>query len=106
MIIVKIKERSFAARLAAFALKSSAAAIVFGNTVHLWNVSKASFLANERWVLHELEHVFQYRRLGFIRFLLMYVWESLRKGYSRNRFEAEARRAESGKIEYNSVMFI
>lgn len=103
---VKIKERSFWARLAARKLKSPAAAIVFGNTIHLWNVSREAFLKNERWVLHELAHIRQYRRLGFARFLFAYVWESLQKGYYNNRYEVEARRAESGKLPDDKTNFI
>jgi hypothetical protein len=75
-------------------MKSQAIAIVFGTTIHLWNISKADFLKNNRLVRHELQHVRQYRQQGFVRFLFLYLLESLRKGYYNNRFEAEARRAE------------
>lgn len=75
-------------------MRTHAVAIVFGNTIYLWKVSKYQFLKDERWVLHELEHIRQYRRLGFIPFLFQYLWEWIRKGYYRNRFEVEARQAE------------
>ena len=39
-------------------------------------------------LLHELAHVRQFARGRA--FPLRYVWESLRRGYTRNRFEAEA----------------
>lgn len=44
---------------------------------------------------HELEHVYQIRRKGFIRWHLSYFAEWLKKGYYDNKYEVEARRAES-----------
>ena len=95
--LVIIKENSFIARLAAWKLKTTSVAIVFGNTIYLWNVTKQQFLKNDRWVLHELEHIRQYRKLGFLSFLFSYLYEWVRKGYYNNRFEVEARRAEEKK---------
>jgi len=95
--LVIIKENSFIARLAARKLKTTSVAIVFGNTIYLWNVTKQQFLKNDRWVLHELEHIRQYRKLGFLPFLFSYLYEWVRKGYYHNRFEVEARRAEEKK---------
>lgn len=40
-------------------------------------------------LLHELRHVHQFQADPF--FPLAYVWESLRRGYHHNRFEADAR---------------
>lgn len=106
MIKVKIKEQSFIARLAAYKMKWSSAAIVMGKTIHLWNVSKTDFLQNEQWVLHELEHVRQYRNCGFISFILQYLWQSFRYGYYHNRFEVEARRAEMKKKLLGDITFV
>lgn len=91
---VKIKENSFVARLAAWKLKATSVAIVFGSTIHLWRVSKHQFLKDESWVRHELEHIRQYQKFGIMPFLCSYLWEWMRKGYYRNRFEVEARLAE------------
>ena len=91
---VRIKEKSFLARLAAIKLGSRQVAIVFGSTIHLHNTTKAEFLSNPAWVRHELKHVEQYKRYGFFRFLGMYLVESIKKGYYNNRFEQEARNAE------------
>jgi len=44
-----------------------------------------------------LEHIRQYRKLGFLPFLFSYLYEWVRKGYYNNRFEVEARRAEEKK---------
>lgn len=91
---VYIRENSLPARLAALRLKQERMAMVIGRTIHLYGVSAADFAANRAWLRHELKHVAQYQALGLLRFLAAYLWESLRKGYHHNRFEAEARQAE------------
>lgn len=90
----RIKEKSLLAKLASRKLGTENVAIVFGKTIHLHNVSKQDFLKNERWVRHELCHIRQYKRYGFTGFICRYLWESIRNGYQRNRFEIEARQAE------------
>ena len=90
----KIKENSFLASLAARKLKSKRAAIVFGRTIHLHNISRQQFLNDERLMNHELCHVKQYQENGFLGFLFLYLLESIRRGYTNNRFEVEAREAE------------
>ena len=92
---VRIKEQSWLARLAAWKLGTRTMAITLGGTIHLYNTPRADFLENKTWVCHELAHVLQFRRYGFITFLFRYGWESLRKGYYNNRWEIEARRLES-----------
>lgn len=89
-----IKEKSILARIAAWKLKSKGAAIVFGKTIHLHNISRDQFLQNTRLMRHELCHVRQYQQHGFFPFLFKYLVESIRKGYTNNRFEVEARNAE------------
>ncbi|MBL7711075.1 MAG: DUF4157 domain-containing protein [Chitinophagaceae bacterium] len=89
-----IKEKSALAYLASLKLKQRGMAVVWRSTIHLHGVSKADFLANEAWLRHELEHVRQFRQYGLVRFLYLYLLESLRKGYHNNRFEIEARAAE------------
>ena len=73
---------------------SGSVAMVLGKTIHLHNISETDFLNNERLLKHELCHVRQFRQHGFIRFLIKYLWESMRKGYYNNKFEIEARQAE------------
>jgi hypothetical protein len=89
-----IKENSWVAKIAAWKLKASSVAIVFGSTIHLWNSSKEDFLKNERWLKHELCHIRQYKQHGYFGFIIKYLIESLKKGYYNNRFEVEARKAE------------
>ncbi len=88
-----IKENSWIARLAAKKLQTPNVAIVVGSTIHLYNVTKQQFLQDERWVKHETCHLRQFHQYGFFSFILMYLWESARKGYYNNKYEVEARKA-------------
>lgn len=68
--------------------------MVVGHTIHLHNASVQDFFARPSWVLHELQHVAQYERLGFLGFLWRYYCEYRRYGYYNCPLEAEARAAE------------
>lgn len=92
---LRIKEDSWLARIAVWKLKTNSVAMVLGRTIHLYNVSREKFLADEEWVKHERCHVRQYKKYGFVGFLVRYLWESIRHGYYNNRFEVEARAAET-----------
>ena len=89
-----IKENSWLAAIAAKKLKEKSVAMVLGNTIHLHNSSKEIFLQNKKWVKHELCHIQQFRQHGYVGFIIKYLWESVRKGYYKNRFEVAARAAE------------
>lgn len=89
-----IKENSWLAKIAAKKLGTENVAMVLGKTIHLYGVSEAGFLADEKWVKHELCHIRQFKEHGYFMFIVKYVWESIRKGYYNNRFEMEARQAE------------
>ncbi len=91
---IRIKENSWIARLAAWKLGTRTVAITLGRTIHLHRASRSTFLQNPPWIRHELMHVRQFQRYGLLRFLLLYTWESLRKGYRNNKWEIEARAAE------------
>lgn len=90
----RIKENSWIARTAAWKMSASRMAIVIGNTIHLHNTTKAEFLENKLWVKHELCHIGQFKRFGFFGFIALYLLESVRKGYHKNKYEIEARQAE------------
>jgi hypothetical protein len=90
----RIKENSLLARIAAWKLNSRQAAIVFGKTIHLCRTSKKEFLNDKQWLRHELKHIEQFQRYGFIRFIFLYLWEWIKNGYTNNRFEVEARASE------------
>ncbi len=89
-----IRENSLIARIAAFKLNAKAVAIVTGNTINLYNVSKESFLLDEKWLRHELCHIKQYQEHGYSGFIIKYLGESVKNGYFNNKFEIEAREAE------------
>lgn len=74
-------------RVAGWALgTSSAAAITLWRTIF---VAPGTPLSPEL-LLHELRHVHQF--LERRTFPFSYLWESIRYGYSRNAYEADARR--------------
>ncbi len=89
-----IKENSWLAGIAAKKLGTDSVAMVLGKTIHLHNTSKKDFLQDEKWLKHELCHVQQFNQHGYWRFILKYLYESIRHGYYNNKFEAEARKAE------------
>ena len=101
-----IRENSWRARLAARQLRGTQAAIVFNNVIHLWGVGKETFLLNLSWTRHEVAHVYQYKKYGFGRFILLYLLESARRGYYNNRFEAEARNKEEDRTILEGIRFI
>lgn len=90
----RIKENSWLAKIAAKKLHSNSVAMALGKTIHLHNTTKADFLQDERWLKHELCHVKQFQQYGFVQFIMLYLWESVKNGYYNNRFEKEARQAE------------
>ena len=92
---LKIKERSLFARIARLVLKSPNVAMVLGKTIHLSGVSREEFLHNKPWLAHEMCHVRQFEQHGYFRFLGLYLLESLKRGYYNNKFEVEARQAET-----------
>lgn len=93
-----IKENSFIAKIAARKLKGTNAAIVIGNRIHLYGVSKKVFLQNKKWLRHELKHVQQFEQHGFFSFIIKYLWHSLFHGYHNCCYEKEAREAEDDEI--------
>lgn len=83
------------ARWAAAFLRKKTMAIVLGRTIHLWNATAEEFYQNEKWKRHELAHILQYKRFGFLPFVFKYTWESMQRGYEKNKYEVEAREKEN-----------
>lgn len=106
MTKVKIKENSLLAKIAARKLHTSNVAMVIGKTIHLYNATKEEFLNNPRWVRHEVAHVKQYKELGAIRFIVLYLLETFNKGYENNFFEVEARRKERDVAILSGIQFL
>lgn len=92
---IKIKEQSIVAKVAAWKLKAKfGMAITIGNTIYLYRCSEADFLKEKRWVLHEVQHVLQFKKYGLITFLIKYIWSVIQSGYYLSKYEIEARKAE------------
>ena len=89
-----IVENSWLAKIAAWKLNSNSVAMVLGKTIYLHNTTQKEFMQNATWLKHELCHVAQFKKYGYIRFAILYLWESMLKGYPNNKFEIEARAAE------------
>lgn len=93
-LVCTIREQSWLARIAAKKLNARKVALVVGRRIHLHGISAAAFLQDKAWVRHELCHVRQYQQYTIPGFLFLYLLETIRRGYYRNRFEVEARAAE------------
>ncbi|PSR54668.1 hypothetical protein AHMF7605_14700 [Adhaeribacter arboris] len=91
----KIVENSSFARVARMVLKSDNVAMVLGKSIHLSGVTKEVFLKNKAWLAHECCHIRQFQQYGFFKFLWLYLVESIKVGYYQNKFEVEARQAET-----------
>ncbi len=102
-MVIKVKENSLFAAIAAKCIKSQSVAIVLGKTIHLWKVSKHDFLKNQRWLRHEIVHIRQFEHYGFFHFVVMYVMESINHGYSQNKFEQEARGRENDEYIVQNI---
>jgi hypothetical protein len=105
IVKIIIKEKSFIAYIAAKILQEKRMAVTIGRTIHLWNARKGDLIENKRWLRHELVHVQQFMRIGFVKFLFLYLWESLKNGYLQNKFEIEARAKENENISFPSFDF-
>ena len=91
---IRIRENSWVAAIAAYKLGVPSVALTLGGTIHLHKTSRSGFLADQRWVRHEMAHVEQFRKYGLWNFIFLYLLESLKKGYYHNKYEVEAREAE------------
>jgi hypothetical protein len=67
-------------------------AITLWHTIWLDTESSPS----EELLLHEIRHVAQFQASAT--FPLLYLWESVRRGYVRNRFEVDARAYAAARV--------
>ena len=72
--------------------QSTVAAITLWHTI--WLAPGSPF--DEELLLHELRHVDQFG--SSVAFPLLYLWESMRRGYVRNRFEVDARAFAASRV--------
>lgn len=92
---VYIVKNSWLAKIAAFYLKENRMAITIGATIFLHKTTNKKFLENQKWILHELTHVKQFQKFGKFKFIFLYLFETIKKGYYNNKFEIEARENEN-----------
>jgi hypothetical protein len=48
---------------------------------------------DDRLFRHELEHIYQVQKYGWIKFYVTYIWYNIRYGYRENPYEVVAREA-------------
>lgn len=107
VITVYIREQHWTARIAAWKLKKKeGVAITFFHTIYLHHCTRERFLQSRDWVRHEVKHVLQYRKEGYLIFLIKYLWYSIRFGYYDNPFEKEAREAESDEEILHNIRIL
>ena len=70
----------------------SVAAITLWRTIWLGDTTRF----DTDLLLHELRHVDQFE--ASLAFPLLYLWESLRRGYVQNRFEVDAREYAAARV--------
>ncbi len=68
-------------------------AITLGQTTYF---SCDKSLVSDGWHRHEDKHKEQYAKEGVVKFLVKYLWYSIRYGYFKNPYEIEATQAENG----------
>lgn len=69
-------------------------AMVLGKTILLHDTTTNEFISNRKWIRHELAHVQQFKKHGYLLFLFKYLLESIKNGYYNNKYEIAARAAE------------
>ncbi len=72
--------------------QASVSAITLWRTIWLARPTGVS----EELLLHEIRHVAQFE--ADRAFAVRYLWESMRRGYSRNKYEVDARRYAASRL--------
>ena len=96
LLELRFRRGGFPLRVGGFFLgRATVAAITLGKTIFLAPRTRPELL------LHEYRHVQQFSESKS--FPLHYIWESLRRGYHANRFEADARHYAARRLARNTV---
>lgn len=77
--------------------QATVAAVTMGRTIFL----ESSTRLDPELLLHEFRHVQQFSESKS--FPLHYIWESLRRGYHANRYEADAREYAASRVGHSTV---
>lgn len=72
--------------------QASVSAITLWRTIWLARPARVS----EQLLLHEIRHVAQFE--ADRAFAVRYLWESMRRGYSRNKYEVDARQYAASRL--------
>lgn len=105
-IRVRIVEKSWVARLASWKLKTRQCAIVLGRTIFLYGFDKNALIQDQHLLRHEVCHVLQWQRMGYLYFLVCYLGWSIRFGYYQNPLEIEARQKEADETILKKVVIL
>lgn len=90
---IKYRRGGFPPRVAGWCLgQPSVAAITLWSTVWLGDTTQF----DPELLLHELRHVAQFESSRA--FPILYLWESLRRGYHANRFEVDAQEYAAARL--------
>lgn len=93
LALVRVRRGGLPTRVGGWALgRRQVAAITLWRTIFV----APPVPLEEELLLHEMRHVHQF--LETSAFPVRYVWESLRRGYHGNRFEADARAYAAARI--------
>ena len=91
MIKIKIKVNTPISRMVFKSMKGKpgeATATTFRRSIHLQGRTAEEFVLNDTFLRHELQHAIQHQ--GIKVFSLKYVIETIKKGYSKNKYEVDA----------------
>jgi hypothetical protein len=98
LVELRLRRGGLPLRVGGFFLgQATVAAITLGRTIFLAPRTRL----DPELLLHEYRHVQQFSESKS--FPLHYIWESLRRGYHANRFEADARHYAARRLARNTV---
>ena len=63
-----------------------------------YSCDKATVDSDPRWRIHEDTHKQQYADLGWFNFVYQYLLDSIKNGYTNNKFEVAAREAAAAAV--------
>lgn len=106
MIKILIKENTLVSKIAFRLIKSyknKAVASAIGKTIHLHAISDIDFVNKDMFLRHEMQHAIQYQTIRL--FALKYIWETIKNGYFKNKYEVEANSLMNAKFPKNYLCY-
>jgi hypothetical protein len=68
-------------------------------TIYPFIFIKRKMKDNKVLLQHEMIHIEQVKRLGWLRFYITYLWYNFTRGYKKNPFEVEAYARQNEEID-------